>query len=136
VTLSFERTPDGRRLCVSGTVSGPRDAAWDVLTDTDCWPLWGPSVTGVDASQRYVEAGLTGHVRTVLGLRVPFEITTCRDYRWSWRVAGVPATGHRVEGDGHAPCRVVFEVPPAAGPYVVVCGVAIRRIAELVERRR
>jgi hypothetical protein len=63
---------------------------------------------------------------------LPFAISTFEPgARWSWRVAGVPATGHRVEptSDG---CRIVFEVPIVAAPYAAVCRVALRRLARLL----
>ena len=52
---------------------------------------------------------------------------------WSWAVAGVAATGHRV---GAAPggCLVTFSVPWWAPPYLLVCAVALRRIDRLAAR--
>ncbi|MEA5386376.1 SRPBCC family protein [Haloarculaceae archaeon H-GB2-1] len=88
--LSLERTPEGRRLCVAERVACPATAAWSLLTDTERWPEWGPSVRAVEATDRYVRAGTTGRVRTVGGLWLPFEVTSCRAYRWGWRVAGCP----------------------------------------------
>jgi hypothetical protein len=45
----------------------------------------------------------------------------------------LPATGHRVDpgpagGNG---CRVVFELPAAAAPYVPVCRRALARVERL-----
>ena len=40
--------------------------------------------------------------------------------RWNGEVAGIPATGHRVEPHGPDRCRVVFEVPLLATPSLVV----------------
>jgi len=137
VSLAVERTPDGRRICVSRTIPVARERAWDVLTDTDQWPSWGPSVRGVEASDRYIERGTTGRVKTPVGVWVPFEITDCADYRWTWRVAKIPATGHRVDavetaGEDGATCRVVFEVPLLAGGYVPVCQRALERIEAIL----
>jgi hypothetical protein len=56
-------------------------------------------------------------------------------HRWVWRVAGIPATGHRVEPVA-AGCRVVFEVPLPALGYAAVCRIALGRIARLVEDGR
>lgn len=129
--IEFARTPDGRRLEASRASAAPRDRVWDVLTDTSRWPEWGPSVRSVDCPTRYVRAGTTGTLRTSLGPRVGFEVTSCADYRWTWRVAGVPATGHRADpaGDGsERGSRIVFELPPLAAAYAPVCLRACRRI--------
>ncbi|MFB6084689.1 MAG: SRPBCC family protein [Halorientalis sp.] len=129
VTVDVERTPDGRRLRVAREIDAPAEVLWDFLTDTDRWPEWGPSVRAVDCDARRISAGTTGHVETVGGLRVPFEITSCRDRRWTWRVARILVTGHRVEGE--RPCRVVFELPLLAGGYAPVCARALQELARL-----
>ena len=127
------RTLEGRRLLVSRRVDVPPARAWELFTDTTRWDEWGPTVTGVECEDRFIEVGTEGHVRTVGGLRVPFRVETCRDRRWTWRVAGIGATGHRVEsvdvGDG---CRIGFEVPLWAAPYVPVCRRATRRMDRLL----
>lgn len=71
--------------------------------------------------------GSRGRIRTIGGVWLPFEVGSDGTRRWTWRVAGVPATGHEVEpvGDGS---RVTFEVPLLAAPYAVVCWVALRRL--------
>ncbi|WP_049900393.1 SRPBCC family protein [Halococcus agarilyticus] len=127
--LSFERTPDGPRLVVSREIGAAPAVAWRLLTDTHRWPVWGPSVVGVACEGRFVQAGTCGHVRTVGGLELPFRVTECADRRWTWRVAGVPATGHRVE-PLESGCRVAFEIPPLAAPYALVC----RRGLATIER--
>ncbi|CQR50092.1 SRPBCC family protein [Haloferax massiliensis] len=131
-----ERTPDGRRLAVSRRISAPADAAWDVLVSVADWPDWGPSVSAVRGVDGRIEAGSRGEVR-VAGVWVPFSIETCDDEarRWTWRVAGVRATGHRVNPIGLDRCEVAFEVPVLAGPYAAVCAVALRRIERLAARR-
>lgn len=124
-------TPDGRRLEVARETAAARERVWDVLTDTRRWPEWGPSVRSVDCPTRYVAAGTTGTLRTAGGLRVGFEVRTCADYRWTWRVAGVPATGHRADPPGKGRengSRIVFEIPPLAAPYAPVCARACRLI--------
>jgi len=132
-SIETVRTPEGRRLLVSRRVDASPAAAWELFTDTTRWDEWGPSVTGVECEDRFIEAGTEGRLRTVGGLRVPFRVETCRDRRWAWRVAGVPATGHRVESiDAGERCRIGFEVPIWAAPYVPVCLVALRRMARLL----
>jgi len=127
---SVERTPDGRRLVVDRFVAADRDAVWELFRDTRRWPEWGPSVSDVRSSHRFVRACTTGEVQVAGGPWVPFEIRTCADYRWTWRVAKIPATGHRVDAAAGG-CRVVFEIPPVAAGYAVVCERALRRIERL-----
>ena len=123
--IAVEGTPDGRRLVAAREIAASQDDAWDLLTDTDRWPDWGPSVRGVECDRRYIEAGTTGRVRVPGGLELPFRITACAPYRWTWRVARVPATGHRVDppaGESTADrCRVGFELPVLAAGYAPVC---------------
>lgn len=121
---------------VAGVMPVEPSAAWWLLTDTRTWPTWGPSIRAVtvDApdADPVIAAGTTGTVRTVAGVTLPFRVTEVDPMaRWTWRVAGVPATGHRVEAhpDG---CRVIFEVPMLATPYVAVCHLALRRIRRLL----
>jgi len=130
--VAVRETPDGRRIEVARAVDAPADRVWNLFTDTARWPEWGTSVGAVESDDRRIREGTTGRVR-VLGTWVPFRIETCRDRRWTWRVAGVPATGHRVESlDGRS--LAAFEVPLLAAPYVVVCERALRAIARLAER--
>jgi hypothetical protein len=127
--------PDGPlRLEVSRPVDAPPAATWAVLTDTATWPRWGPSVRAVESTDREITAGTRGRVQTAAGVWLPFAVDTCADRRWTWRVAGVTATGHRVDRLGPARSRAVFEVPLWAAPYALVCWVALGRIARLAER--
>lgn len=128
-------TPDGRRIEVHERIAAPADRVWELFRDTEAWPEWGPSVRAVESPTRYVEAGTSGRVRTVAGIRLPFEVRTCADYRWTWDVAKLPATGHRVEqGEKSAgDCVAVIEIPPLAAPYTVVCERGLRRLRGLAE---
>jgi len=118
-------------------VRAPAAAAWELLTDTRRWPEWGPSVTAVECAERFIGPGTTGWVRTVIGLRVSFRITEyVAGRRWCWEVAGIRATGHRVEPLGPDRCRVVFEVPLLAAPYLAVCRLAGERIRRMLEENR
>jgi hypothetical protein len=132
MATSTAQTPQGRRVVVSRAMPADRDAAWAVLTDTEQWPEWGPSVTAVESPQRQITAGTTGRVRLPGGIWVPFEITEFGAYRWGWRVARVPATGHRVEATDTG-CRVGFEIPLYAVVYAPVCRRALAQIERLVE---
>jgi len=134
--FALEETPDGRHVVVSREVPASREDAWDLLTDTERWPEWGPSVRGVECGRRYIEAGTTGRMRVPGGLSIPFEVTACAPYRWTWRVARIPATGHRVDAPmaGHPDerCRVVFELPVLGTGYVPVCLRALERIESIL----
>lgn len=128
---------------VSRRVAAPAEDVWSLLTDVQQWPNWGPSITGVrpapagprDGSAACrLESGSRGTVRTILGVTLPYTVTAFEAGRyWSWSVAGIPATGHRVipqEGG----CLVTFTVPWWAPAYLPVCAVALRRIERLAAR--
>jgi uncharacterized protein YndB with AHSA1/START domain len=120
---------------VSRTVPASPEAVWEVVTDTTRWAEWGPTVAAVECDDRYVGAGTQGRVQTSLGLWVQFTVTDFEPgHLWRWKVAGLPATGHRVEAAGNDPGtgRVVIEVPVWASPYAGVATVALRRIEQLV----
>jgi hypothetical protein len=121
------------RFDVSRGLAVPPAVAWRILTDTRTWPTWGPTVTEVIASDTTLTATTTGQVRSLVGPWVPFRVSAFDPgHRWAWHVAGIPATGHRVEPTS-AGCRVVFEVPVPVAAYAAVCHVALRRIARLAE---
>lgn len=120
-------------------VRAPAAAAWDLLVDLDRWPGWGPSVRAarLDDGGRRLHAGARGDVQTPVGLWIPFRVTDWDEGRaWAWRVAGVPATSHRVERSGPDRCRVAFGVPLWAPAYLVVVTVALGRIGNQVTGRR
>lgn len=117
-------------------ISAPAAAAWDLLTDTSRWPEWGPSVARVESTDRWIGPVSTGRVCTAFGLWLPFAVSAFAAGRqWSWKVAGIPATGHRVEALGPECCRVVFTVPALAAPYLLICRIAARRIKRILEER-
>jgi hypothetical protein len=131
----LERTPVGRRLVVKRAVEAPPESVWDVLTDTEQWPAWGPSISAVDSTDRYIERGSTGRVRLLDAVWLPYEITSCADCRWTWDVARVDATGHFVSR--HPDGAVVgFELPVLAAGYVPVCRRACGKIGRLASRGR
>jgi len=108
----------------------PADAGdvWELFADTRRWPEWGPSVSDVRSEERYVREGLEGQVKVLGAAWVPFEVTTAAERRWTWAVAGIPATGHRVETVGPGRSRAVFELSPLAAGYVPVCQRALKRM--------
>jgi len=125
---------EGATLAVGRDVDVPPERTARALRDTQRWPDWSPSVSGVESADRYVETGTTGRVR-VAGMWVSFRVTAATRLRWDWEVAGLPATGHRVDRYAGEPdrCRAVIEVPLIAAPYVPVCRRALDRFAALVE---
>jgi hypothetical protein len=152
VNTSLARTPDGYRIEVSRRIARPADVCWELLTDTARWPEWGPSLRAAECDDggRFIERGTTGRVQLSVPGKpwAPFEITSCEDYRWTWTVGApashalrnvldaaprVSATGHRVEPIGETACRVVFEVPPLAAGYALVCRRALGRLARLAD---
>ena len=129
-------------LDVGAVIPAEPAAAWELLTDTRTWASWGPMISDVSlddpAGDPAISPGATGTVRTVVGPTLAFRVEEFEpERRWTWRVAGVPATGHRVEAHPEG-CRVVFEVPMLAAPYAAVCRLALHRIARILApgRRR
>lgn len=113
-------------------IDAPAEVAWALLTNLDCWPAWGPMVRRGELDAGRFEAGATGVVITVGGVRLPFEITAHDEgRRWAWNVAGVPATDHTVQALGPDRSRVGFGVPWPATPYLAICRVALRRIESI-----
>ncbi len=111
----------------------PGERVWRLITDTRTWHRWGPSVRAVDCDDRTIHAGASGRIRTPVGIWVPFVVGTFEPGSyWDWRVAGVPATGHRVEPLGANRCRLTFTVPAWAFGYGLVCRLALIRIDRLL----
>lgn len=117
-------------LAVDRFIAAPPSVVWDILVDLEAWPKWGPTVSGASLDHPYtrLDSGVTGTVRTSLGIAVPFTITEFEPGRhWAWRVAGIPATHHRVEpAEGGA--RASMSAPSWAAVYLSVCAIALRRI--------
>lgn len=119
---------------VTRVVDAPPAAVWEQFASTRNWPAWGPSVRAVDPADDVVRPGLRGHVTTAVGVRLPFEVTEVVPGRsWSWRVAGVPATGHSVEVVAGRTVATIT-IPAWAPFYAPVCRTGLRRIAERAER--
>jgi uncharacterized protein YndB with AHSA1/START domain len=119
---------------VDRRIAAPPDPVWRLLTDTDQWPLWGPSVrrAELDGGGTRLSAGAQGTVWTVVGVALRFRITDFESgRRWGWTVAGVPATGHEVRAVAGG-CLVRFETPWWAAAYLPVCAAALARINDAV----
>ena len=119
-------------LQAAATIQAPATTAWRLLTDTQAWPQWGPSVRAVHSPVRFIEAGTRGRVQTALGAWLPFRVTGWEsDVFWAWSVAGIPATGHRVTPISATTCQVAFTVPAWAPFSLPVCHAALRRLNRL-----
>ncbi len=114
----------------------PPEAAWDVITDLEAWPVWGPSVSGAELDgPGPLTAGSRGRVWTPVGVPLPFQITEFVDGRaWAWKVLGVPATRHEVIPT-RGGCVVSFGVPLWAPGYLAVMALALPRIDRLARQR-
>lgn len=126
-----------KRLWTRREIDAPAEVLWQLLIDPREWPRWGPSLRSARLDGATFETGATGTIRTVMGVDVSFEITDHIDGRqWAWKVAGIPATDHRVEPLGPDRCRIGFGVPWAAAPYLAVCDVALRRLDAMATNGR
>jgi hypothetical protein len=112
------------------------EVLWQILTDTAQWVHWGPSIRKVECSERNIRQGSKGRVQTTLGFWLSFEVTEyMHEQYWAWRVSGIPATGHRIEPLSDKMCRLTFEVPVFAVPYVGICAIAVKRISCIAENK-
>ena len=106
---------------------------WEIITDTRLWPRWGPTVKKVHLSKRFIRIGSRGKVLTFLGVWLPFVIDEYEhESFWSWKVATIKATGHRVQASENGGSNLWFEIPMIAAPYAVVCQMALSRIENLL----
>lgn len=119
-------------------VPADADVVWSLLVRVDQWPLWGPTVSRacVDGGGDRIGSGATGTVWTSVGPSLTFAIDGWQDTGdvrcWSWRVAGVPATGHTVRARASG-CRVEMTAPWWAPAYAPVLWLGLRRIRELAQ---
>ena len=119
---------------VKRLINASVEEVWEILIDTQLWPVWGPSVSAVECSQRRITADSCGRLKTAIGLWVEFEISCFEPLSfWDWKVAGLPATGHRLESKGAAISALMFELPFVALPYALICRQALNRVAQLAE---
>lgn len=122
-----------RKILIGQTINCTAADAWRLLTDTQQWPRWGPSVTFVSCKERFIGPDSTGRVKTLLGFWVPFTITDYIDQHfWNWRIGRFPATGHRVNVVDDRTCVVAFDMPWWAFPYIIICRIALGRIKRLL----
>ena len=122
-----------RRLWIHRAIDAPAGVLWELLTDLERWPDWGPSLRSAAlAGDDRFERGATGTLTPLVGPELSFEVTEFEPGgRWAWKVAGVDATDHTVAPLGPDRCRVGFGVPWPAAPYLAVCRVALGRLDRL-----
>lgn len=126
-----------KKLWIHREIDAPAEALWELLTDLEQWPKWGPSLRRADLRSDRFERGATGTVTTIVGLGLPFEVTDFVDgAQWAWNIAGLPATDHTVASLGADRCRVGFGVPWAAAAYLSVCTVALQRLERLATEEK
>lgn len=117
---------------VERIIEAPTARVWSIIVDTQLWPEWGPSVKRVDYDARWITLGARGRLQTPCGIWLPFVITIFEDHHyWGWKVAGIPATGHRLETLGPCRCKLSFEIPYGAFLYAAICMRAMERISRL-----
>jgi hypothetical protein len=125
------------RLWIWRSIDAPAEALWELLVDPARWPEWGPSVRSAAVDGQALRRGARGTVSTVLGVDLPFEVTSyVEGSEWSWNVIGVPATDHRVVPISGGRCRVGFAVPWPEAPYLVVCRAALRRLDAIASQQK
>ena len=114
-------------------LDAPAAAVWHLITDTQAWPRWGPTVRAVDCPERFIQADLKGRIETPAGIWLPFAIERFEPPQyWDWRVGGISATGHRVKPVDPQRCELAFSVPVWAVGYGMVCRAALKRIERLL----
>jgi len=121
-----------KQLSLGRDIAAPASIAWSLLTDIGRWPQWGPSIRSARIDDESLRLGTLGTVTTVVGISLPFEVTSfVPDVSWGWKVGGIRATDHIVEALAEDRCRVTITVPFVAAPYLGICAIALRRIEQL-----
>jgi hypothetical protein len=126
-------TPTVRTIRARGSASP--EIAWQRYAELAQWSSWAPHIVGVEAEGTDLRVGLTGVVRVIGGLGVPFTVTAVDHaaMTWSWiaRVAGLPLTlTHTVApAEGGAQTTLVLEGPAAlVVAYAPLAQIALMRL--------
>lgn len=122
-----------RHVAATIDIAAPTDRVWPFLAEFARWPQWGLSISDVHSTSEYVAPGVTGRVRTRVGLWLPFTIEdVIPESFWDWSIVGFRATGHYLEPrQGHTHVR--FTAPGVAAPYKLVMAASLERLKHLVE---
>jgi len=122
-----------RRMAVCGPVSP--QVSWDRYVVLARWSSWAPQISGVDADAERLQPGLTGRVRTSVGLKVPFVITDvdAAAMTWSWIVGAGPVrhTLHHAiapRGSGTRATLAIEGAAPLVTAYAPLAWWALRRL--------
>lgn len=120
------------RASICKTIHAPPETVWNIVTDTQLWPIWGPSLRKVACADRTIKVGSKGRLKTPFNFWLPFAITQYRHINfWSWRVGGVEATGHRIIKNTDNTSTLCFEMAWWYFPYLLICWAALNRIDKL-----
>jgi len=123
---------ENNRISVCREIAAKPSAVWDILTDTQLWPVWGPSVLNVDCNDRYITTGSSGRVKTLLSFWLPFTVTAFRRLEyWSWNIGPVAATGHRLIRKSETSCILCFDMAWWAAFYIPICWLALHKIDQI-----
>lgn len=123
-----------RHVGTSVVVEAPVSAVWDLLTDFECWPVWGVTIRRVETDAERVAPGVTGRVQTIVGAWLPFEISEAvAEDSWFWTVAGISATRHYVSALGPDRTRIRFTVAWALAPYLAAIRISLVRLKRMAE---
>ena len=116
-------------------IEAHRESVWRLIAEFGHWPRWGPTVTDVRSNAEAVAPGVTGSVRTPLGLWLPFVVTDVTDgVSWSWKVGGITATGHELRHAADGRSRLEFSAPWYLAPYRAVLRSGLRNVKTIAER--
>ena len=124
------------RISICRSMTAPPETVWDILTDSQLWPIWGPSVFAVDCQDRHIRQGSKGRVQTLFSFWLPFTVSEFRDLDfWSWRIGSYNATGHTLIRTTNTSSTLCFDVPLWAAAYLPLCWLALLRIEKIISRR-
>lgn len=108
---------------------------WLRYADLGQWQSWAPPIVGVEADAASLRLGLSGVVRVLGGLAVPFTVTSVDAVAmvWSWivRVSGQPITmTHTISSDrGGSTAGLTIEGPSAMiAAYAPFARLALTRL--------
>jgi hypothetical protein len=126
---------ENNRISICRAMAAPPETVWDILTDTQFWPIWGPSVFDVDCQDRHIRLGSKGRVQTLFSFWLPFTVSEFRDLdSWRWRIGSYSATGHKIIWTGDTSSTLCFDMPWWAAAYLPVCWLALVRIGKIASR--
>lgn len=122
-----------RRIAVCGPVSP--QVSWDRYAELNRWSTWAPQISSVEADGDLLHPGLTGRVRTSVGVSVPFVVTDvdAPAMTWSWIawVGPVRLTLHHAitpRGTGARASLAIEGAAPLVTAYAPLAWWALRHL--------